>query len=120
MLVDLSLKLEMIGYKRVTFEHCRFHWSSLIPNGTVKMKLAIAALLYCWEIVKTIGFFTNTHNWQCWHCCQLCIPIYLEFPFYLHHMRLVNVKLDVSGCRRIIFQGCTLDWRSSLLMTQLK
>ena len=27
-----------------------------------------------------IGFFTNTQNWQHWHYCQLCIPIYLQFP----------------------------------------
>ena len=24
-------------------------------------------------------FFTITQSWQCWHYCQLCIPIYLQF-----------------------------------------
>ena len=27
----------------------------------------------------TIVFFTITQSWQCWHYCQLCIPIYLQF-----------------------------------------
>ena len=30
------------------------------------------------------------------------------FLHYLHYMILVNVKLEVSGCKRIIFQGCRL------------
>ena len=29
----------------------------------------------------TIVFFTNTQGWQCWHYCQLCVPIYLQFLF---------------------------------------
>ena len=27
---------------------------------------------------------------------------------YLHHLMLVNEKLEVSGCKRIIFQSCKL------------
>ena len=25
------------------------------------------------------SFFTNTKGWQCWHYCQLCVPINLQF-----------------------------------------
>ena len=32
------------------------------------------------KIVHTIGFFTNAQSWQYWHYCQLCNPIYLQFP----------------------------------------
>ena len=28
---------------------------------------------------KLVVFFTITQSWQCWHYCQLCIPIYLQF-----------------------------------------
>ena len=68
----------------------------------------------------SFGFFTNGQNWQYWHYCQLCIPIYCSFLLYLQHMVLVNMKLDISGCSRITFQGCRLHWPSSFLMAQLK
>ena len=46
------------------------------------------------------------------------------FPYsflpYLQHMMLVNVRLDISWHKRIIFQGYKLYWSSSFLMTQLK
>ena len=38
-----------------------------------------------------IGFFTNTQNWQHWHYCQFCIPIYLQFPSLF-------ATYDVSKC----------------------
>ena len=31
-------------------------------------------------------------------------------------MMLVNVKLDISRCKRIMFQGCKLHWGISFLM----
>ena len=61
-------------------------------------------------------FFTKAQNWHYWHYCQLCI----QFLLYLHHMMLVNVKLDVSGHKRIRFQCCRLHWYYSFLITQLK
>ena len=48
------------------------------------------------------------------------------FPFicsllpYLHHMILVNVKLDVSAYMKITFQDWRLHWSCSFLMAQLK
>ena len=39
---------------------------------------------------------------------------------YLHHIMLVNVRLDVSGYNGIIFQGCRLYYSSSFLMVQLE
>ena len=35
-------------------------------------------------------------------------------------MLLVNMKLDISGHNKIIFQGCILCWSSSFVMEQLK
>ena len=34
--------------------------------------------------------FSNVQNWQYWHCCLLCIPIYNIYISFF--------KLDVSGC----------------------
>ena len=47
-------------------------------------------------------------------------PYICSSILYLHHMMLVNMKLDISDCKRIIFQGCRLHWSSSFLMVQLK
>ena len=37
---------------------------------------------------------------------------------YVHHMILVNVKLDASGNERIMFLSYGLHWCSSFLLTQ--
>ena len=58
--------------------------------------------------IGTFSFSTNTQNWQC------------SFLLYLRHMMLVNVKSDVSGYKRIAFQGCRLYWSILFLMVQLK
>ena len=38
-------------------------------------------------------------------CPHIC-----SFLLNLQHMMLLNVKLDMSGCNRITFQGCSLHW----------
>ena len=30
-----------------------------------------------------IVLFTNTESWQCWHYCQICVDIHLQFPALL-------------------------------------
>ena len=40
--------------------------------------------------------------------------------FYLHHMMLVNMKLDVSRHKRIALQGYRILWSSSFQKAQLK
>ena len=35
--------------------------------------------------------------------CQFCIPRNLQFLHYFHHMTLVNVKLDTSKDKGILF-----------------
>ena len=35
-------------------------------------------------------------------------PYICSFLHYLHHIMIVNEKLEVSGCKRIIFQGYKL------------
>ena len=65
----------------------------------------------------SFGFFTNTQNWQHWH---YIFPYICSFMLYFHHMMLVNVKLDVSGYKSIIFRGCRRHWSGSFVMAQLK
>ena len=43
----------------------------------------------------------------------LYITIYFSFLLHLQHMMLVNMKLDISGCNRITFQGYRLHWMLS-------
>ena len=53
-------------------------------------------------------FHKHTNLAIYWHYCQLYIPKYLVsfFKLYLHHMVLLNVKLDINGHKRIICQSC--------------
>ena len=59
--------------------------------------------IWSWAIDMSFEFFTNTQGWQCWHYCQFCVPIYLQFCLYLHQLVSVNVKLEIKGCIRIAF-----------------
>ena len=48
-------------------------------------------------------------------------PYICSFLLYLQHMMLVNMKLDISWCNRITFQGCKLYWfLFNALMAQIK
>ena len=59
-----------------------------------------------------VGVFINAPNWHYWHHCQLCMPIYFQFPSLF---AIKDVKIDANRCKRIIFQGC-LHWSNSFLM----
>ena len=65
-------------------------------------------------------FFTSTQSWQCWHYCQLCVPIYCSFLPYLHQLMLVSVKLEIERYINVIFQGYTFYWTRWFLMAHLK
>ena len=41
-----------------------------------------------------------------------------QFPPFLHDIMLVNVKLDINGYKRIVFQDCKLCWSSFFVMAQ--
>ena len=43
---------------------------------------------------------------------NLIFPYIYNVLLYLHYMILVNVKLDVSGYKEIMFQGCIIHWSS--------
>ena len=66
--------------------------------------------------LPTFGFFPNTQDWQ---YCQFRIPRFCHFLLYLHCMILINVQLNVSGHKRIMFQGCRLYCSSLFLVVQL-
>ena len=88
------------------------YWSSLV----------LSELKICQELPDDIcivfGFFTNTQDWQYWHCCQFHIPRICSFLLYLHHMILVNVQLNVSGYKGIKY--CQIRWSASFLMALSK
>ena len=51
---------------------------------------------YCFTSDSNLLFvvFTNTHNWQYWHCCQFCIPYNLQFSslFSLHDASKCSIR----------------------------
>ena len=91
----------------------RNYWSSpsLVVKESIQMKKFQArrqAKVTSHSQVST--FLTNTESWQCWHYCQLCTPIHLQFVAKLGHC-------DVSKCEIIcqwVWQNC-----SSMLYTSL-
>ena len=72
-------------------------------------------ILYLSEVSPNRQNTLNYHvtNWGFHKCTELVIlaltPTFYSyicsFLLYLHYMILVNVKSDVSGCKRISFQG---------------
>ena len=65
--------------------------------------MCLATVQFSWLLIE---FFTNTRRGQCWHCCQLCIPIYLLFsPLFDYYY--------VSKCE-IRFKGTLKNYISSL------
>ena len=59
--------------------------------------------------------FSQTHN-----IGNIAIIANFVFLHYLYNMMLVNVKLVISGKKRIIFMGCGFYWSNSFLKAQLK
>ena len=91
----------------------------LLQVLTTKIKTKIFSL-FQGLLSNTNVFFTITQSWQCWRYCQLCIPIHLEFSSFLQQMMPVNVKLDINGYMRIIFEGYMFYWNSWFIMVELK
>ena len=59
--------------------------------------------------IKTQSGFSLRHKIGCDDIiANFVFPYICTFLPYLHHMVLVNVKLDVSGYKRSIFQGCII------------
>ena len=69
---------------------------------------------------RTFGFFTNDKVGTIGVITNFVFQYIWSFLHYLHNMTLVNVKLNVSGYNRIIFQNCNLHWSHSFLMVRQK
>ena len=57
-------------------------------------------------VTTTLVFFTITQSWQCWHYCQLCVAIYLQFSSLF-------ATNDTSNCE-VRNQGIHEDYISRL------
>ena len=66
--------------------------------------------------------FTNTQSWQCWHYCQLCIPIYLLFPtlFFYNYVSKCEIRFERIPDTVIRFRGCKFCWFASCPTAQPK
>ena len=70
-------------------------------GGSVKITTPV-----CLLSSRMIEFFTITQSWQCWQCCQLYIPIFLQFSS-------VFIPTDVNKWE-IRNQGVNEDYISRL------
>ena len=79
----------------------------------------VCGKIHIWVIKTQLSnaneFFTNTQSWQHWHYCQLVLPYVCSFLFYFHHLKLVNLKLEIKG-----YWGLHLMVTCLILMTELK
>ena len=57
-------------------------------------------------------FFTNTQGWQCWHYCQLCVHIYLQFSslFTTTDVSKYEIRNQWVYDHCILRSNATLDW----------
>ena len=76
---------------------------------------------------KRLGFdpllkhrIVHIANHHLWNILTFIFPYICNLLLHLHHMMLVNVKIDVSGYEKITIQGYRLHWFSSFLMAQWK
>ena len=55
------------------------------------------------KLVFLLEFFTNTQSWQCvcWHSCQLCITIYLQFSSLFAPNGLNKCEIRIKQSLRI-------------------
>ena len=64
--VALAFCPKILGESLTPLKTKLFHvcvWSPTSPRATIRG-----------------FFFTKAQIWLYWHCCQLCVPIYLQFP----------------------------------------
>ena len=90
---------------------------------TLKQLLALEVRVHC-EIsivllkrLCTVIFGICAQNRQYWHYCQFCVPIYLQFFLYLHHIILVYVAVGIRGS---CFRAAYFIDNSLFLKAQLK
>ena len=86
--------------------------SFLLTSLLALLGVAWCEYFHC-VLYHPFEFFTNTQSWQCWHYCQLCIPIYLQFS-------CLFASTDVGKCEiRNLELYEDYIWRSNALLDQL-
>ena len=48
------------------------------------------------------------------------VPFVCNFLLYVQHKMLANERINISGNKRVTYQGCGVYWFSSFPMVQLK
>ena len=72
------------------------------------------------DLARHTGFSQTHKNATVGNIANFVFPYFCSFLHYLRLGVLVNIKLNISGCARITFQGCRLHWSSSFPIAQLK
>ena len=97
-----------------------------VPWRIISLKIGIVSVISSELIIPTdrlgchSSFSQTDKIGNVGSIANFVILYIFSFILYLQHIMLVNVKLDVSRYKRIIFQGHRLHWSSSFLMAQLK
>ena len=77
---------------------------------TVIEQHQIMRLNYKIIVAFTVDIFTKTQNWRYWHYCQLCIPIYLQFPSLFAQYGISKYEIRYQFVKGIKFQGYRPHW----------
>ena len=89
-------------------------------TGSCRQVLLVLSLSSCENYQFHSGFSKTQKISNIGIIANFVFPCIYSFLLYLHHMMLVNVTLDITWYKRIIFQYSRLYWSCSFLMAQLK
>ena len=95
----LQLKFDKMALRR--FKKANWRWEFRVFRRQIDISMS-----------HLFEFFTNTQGWQCWHYCQLCAPIYLQFSSVLTSTNVC--KREIRNQRAyedyILRINVTLNW----------
>ena len=99
----------------------------IAKHKTSPLRMLLCPALFRCKVVSWIHVgvddsgFSQTHKiGNIGIIANFVFPEIRGFLLYLQYLLLVNIKLDIIGCKRIKFEYYILDYSCSFLMAQLK
>ena len=71
-------------------------------------------------VTSQFEVFTKTRSWQCWHYCQLFLPILLQFSSLFAPTDTSKCDIIIKAWIRITLYGYMSYWTSWFLKAELK
>ena len=96
-------------------------WTLIQSRNFVHHFTELTWTLWTYRTAFNNSAFSQTHKiGKTGIIAKFVFPDICSILLYLQHMMSVNMTWDITGCKRITFQGCRPHWSSFFLITQLK